>query len=433
MLKRLILIGLLLGLFLVSGLMYAKDAPKVNYTWTKIGDDFYEVWSLNEPLFVENVENYNQGMLNKALLNGEKFKSWDEIKTNRIRLGLRISNVKYRDTTGLIKVMDNKMFFKKLTYGNGKVLYIKGTRDREKVRIDKEDNAESPVMYASKNSNYFTFTDEEGIWGIIPIVKDTVSFEVVKLSADKVNGKTKSEINHNLQENQTLLWNEQPRVSDNGSYVAYLSNKNHYSTSTSDQSVFEFWVIDTKQKTDTMKFTEPNNNNLTIYSWMDDSKLIFSVNDDIYLFDAKDNTRSLLFKNAKLLNYSENFFAYCKNAYPGKIYLYNYKKGKETSTPIISQEALLTAGFLPTHYSISPNGAKLAALVCERTKESPNGKDMFYIFNNSANLTLRFDWPDGAKGGSLSKWLNNNELIVNTLKYGNGMEIINTWILTLNK
>lgn len=432
--KRVLLIGILLGLIITSSLLYAKEPPKVNYTWTKIGDGFYELWDLHEPLFVENVENYNRAMLAKARAAGEKVSSWESIKPFRERLGLRISNVKYRDANGLIKVSDNKIFFRKLTYGNGKELYIKGIRDWNKVRIGKEDNTGSPLIYASKNNNYFIFTDEEGIWGVMPVIKDTVSFEVVKLTNDKVNDKTQYEIRRNFKENQILLWNEHPRVSSNGSYVAYLSNKDGYSkNNNSDQAFFELWIIDTKQNKDTIKFSESSVNNLTIYDWADDYELIFSVNDNIYLFNAKDNSRTLLLKDVVLLNYRENIFTYFKNCDSDRMYFYNYKTHKETSSIILPQETLFTAKFLSNYYSTSSNGSRLAVRVCEMNADNPTGKTMIYLLNNSTNSLLKIDWPEGARGGSLGKWLNNNELVLNTLKYSNGMEIIITWILSFNE
>jgi hypothetical protein len=429
MVKKILFLSLLVGLFLAGGLLYAAGVPEVNYTWTKIGDDLFGVWQVNgNTFFVENVEDYNINKLREAAGNGLKNLSWGTAKANRAKLGLRTSIVKYISKDGM-KGMENKVFYTQAKYGANKQLFLKVIRDFDKIWLAKADNEESPEIYSSKNNNYFVFTDEEGIWNIKPVIGDTVSFETVKLSADTVNGKTRSQIRATIKsEDDYLLWNSDPAVSTNGSYLVYISNKDSYSKNLKGPDVRnDLWIINTSQGTDKLVLTAPRLTRPEIFKWISDNIFVYSLAGKYYFYNAKENLSSLFLKDADLLNLNENIAVYSKNDNTCQIFFYNFNTQKEIALPPIPQNVMVQAHFSSGVFSPSPDSTKLLVYV---TEDDPNiVKRAIYLIDNNKRTISKITWPAGEKRAAFGKWLDNANVMIYTTPDIGGIEYFKTWIL----
>ena len=414
MVKKVLFLSLLVGLFLAGGLLYAAGVPEVNYTWTKIGDNPFFVCDLNGLLFLENTENYNNQMIAKF---GETFRSWEEAKKNRIRLGLKSATVKYLTKTGEIATMENKVFYTKIKYGNNQELAVKVIRDRDKVQIFKEENAETPVVYRSQNSNYHVFTDEEGIWGIQPILTSPVSFQVTKLTQDLVNGKNRAEIQAELGEDKALSWNGDPQISPKGDYVAYVSNKGGQG--------YQLWLVDIKQETD-QNLNTPYKT-IQLYDWADDNTIVYSLDEDYYLYDVKNSLNKQLLKDIRLLNFNQDIFVYTKETDDQQIYFYRHSINKEVALSRVPDIALYDTIFSRDVFSLSSDNTKLL-LLASKDSDSPKIEKMIYLINSDTSFISEIKFPETEEPYSLGPWTGDNKVVIYT-KSQDYPSHYTTWIL----
>jgi hypothetical protein len=421
MLKRILFISLLVGVFLAGGLLYAQETSKTSYSWTKVGDGFYEVWDVNGILFVENPEAYNNVILRKSK---ENFKTWDEAKRNHARLGLKSSTVKQFNPTGELAVVENWLFYTKIKYGNNQELSVKVVRDRDKVRIAREENSSSPTIYRSQNSNYHIFEDNEGIWGIQPLLTSPMSFEVTKLTKDQINGKNREEIQAEFSEDKALSWTGNPQISPDGNYVAYVSNKGGQG--------YQLWLIDIKQKSD-QNLNTPFKI-LQLYGWADNNTIVYSFGDsarnkDFYLYNIKTNLSKQLLKDICLINFNQNVFIYTKKGEDQQIYFYRRTDNKEIMAPRLPDIALFDPSF--SKDSLSMDGSKLLIIT---TKDSNSSKieKLIYLLRSDTNSLTEIKYTEKQNPDSLSKWIGTNQVIIYTHEY-DYISRSSTWILTFKE
>ena len=422
MLRKVILVGLLLGLLFSSGRLFA-NVPEVNYTWTKIGDGDFAVWDVNGILFVENPEAYNNVILRKSK---ENFKTWEEAKRNHARLGLKSSTVKQFNRTGELTVVESWLFYNKIKYGNNQELSVKAVRDRDKVRIAKEENSSSPTIYRSQNSNYHIFEDNEGIWGIQPLLTSPMSFEVTKLTKDQINGKTRTEIQTEFSEDKSLSWNDNPQISPDGNYIAYISNKGGQG--------YQIWLVDIKQKTDQNLNTYGKN--LQLYGWSDSNTIIYSFGDsirsnDFYLYDLKTNLSKQLLKAICLIDFNQNVFVYTKRADDQQIFLYRRASNKEITLPRLPDIALFDPVFSDTDVSLSPDGSKLLILT-KKLNSAKKLEKLIYLLRSDSMDVNEINYNEKQTPDSLGQWIGSNQVVIYTHEY-DYISRSSTWILTFKE
>ena len=259
-------------------------------------------------------------------------------------------------------------------------------------------------LFLSGQGVYLACTDM-GIWRLDPETRTAV-----KLSADVFQGRTRAEIQADT--GKTVFWTDDPVLSPNGRYLAYVSNRTD-----PESDGDEIWTLDTatgeehllmrqkgtwktplgflSEKDILIEIEDKNNNKNNIYYAAADavtgdiSEIEFNIQDGTRVQDVSPNG------HAAMIDYKNNNLIILRIGAKGKIL-----------------DRMDFTGYYPAGVKFSPSGGRLAAPVAD---ESDQDADAVLLIDIRTGNSQRLD--GGSAGNQIRDyaWANESSLLIDII------------------
>ena len=276
-------------------------------------------------------------------------------------------------------------------------------------------------LFLSGQGVYLACTDM-GIWRLDPETRTAV-----KLSADVFQGRTRAEIQADT--GKTVFWTDDPVLSPNGRYLAYVSNRTD-----PESDGDEIWTLDTatgeehllmrqkgtwktplgflSEKDILIEIEDKNNNKNNIYYAAADavtgdiSEIEFNIQDGTRVQDVSPNG------HAAMIDYKNHDLIILRIGAKGKIL-----------------DRMDFTGYYPAGVKFSPSGGRLAAPIAD---ESDQDADAVLLIDIRTGNSQRLD--GGSAGNQIRDyaWANESSLLIDIIYNINNINNINqsgvTWL-----